>query len=112
MAGVVVIEAANDRPLVHDPRAHWQQVTNLNARHGSRCRPELPSIFNRRIRLRVPRLVLAGTPAHPKNDNRTFATGGLSMDGGTSFETQYITQRQPRKTQHSRFQETASLHRE
>ena len=69
VARVVVVQAADDRPLVHDACAHRQHVGELNARHARVHRAELAAVLGRGVGLGVPHVDVAGPAAHPEQDD-------------------------------------------
>ena len=68
MAGIVVMEAAHNRPFVHDASRFRQQVAHLHAGHAGACRAKRAAKLDWGARFRVPGFVLAGTASHPQYD--------------------------------------------
>jgi hypothetical protein len=89
------MQAAHDGPFVHQLRAHWQQVANLNAGHRGRHGAECAAVFRRGIGLRIPGFMLARTAAHPKQDDRFFARRRFSRGPRGLFQPQQARERQP-----------------
>src|SRR6267142_2051571 len=73
MSGMVVLAAddrANRHELVHDPREVREQLTDFNARHGSRNGIELAADFRRSIDLDLIHVLMRRPTAQVDHDQR------------------------------------------
>ncbi len=111
VAGVVVVEAADDGPLLHDPAGHRQQVAQEDAGHLARRNAELAAILDRGVWLGVPHVDVAGTAAHPQDDDRRFAPGG-GGDDRSRLLTQKFAKAESGAAEDTGFQETPAIRRE
>jgi hypothetical protein len=105
-----MMQAADDGPFVHNPRAHREQIADLDAGNFGGDRAEFAAVLDRRFRFRIPRLVLAGAAPHPEDDNGIFPRSRFAVSRGSRFTFEQVRQRQARQTKQAHFQKAAPFH--
>ena len=101
-----MMEAADDRPFVHDPAAARQHVAEENAGDVGRVDAELAAVFDRGVGFGIPGIDMAGPAAHPQNDDGRL-TCLPSRGLGPPFLTQQVGQCQSAAAEHTGLDETA-----
>ena len=106
MAGIIVVEAAEDRPLIHDLAAHRQQVREKDAGDVGGKRAKLAAILGRGVGLRIPHIDVAGAAAHPEDNDRRLTRG---TGRGGRFVPEQIGETEPGGAEHACFQKGAAV---
>jgi hypothetical protein len=107
MPGVVVMEAADDGPLVHDAGGARQHVGEQDAGDARADDAELAAVFHRSFGLGVPHVDVAGSAAHPEDDGRGAARADISAGIAAGLMAKQVAQGQPGGPQDARFDEAA-----
>ncbi len=100
VVGRVVVQAPDDRQLVHDPRLPGQQLADRRARHGRRDRAELAPELAGRVGLQVIRVDVRRPAAEQHLDDRR-----VPRPLGPRPQPQQVGQRQPPQPQRPDAQE-------
>ena len=108
MIAVAGIDAADDRELVQHRRLLRQMLADHHARQLRLRHAEGPAIFERLIRLRVPRIDVARPARHPEKNDALAARRGASCLSRLAAGPQQIGKRQPGQSRQAGFQHAAA----
>ena len=103
VARVVVVQAAHDRPLVHELGGQGQHVGEADAGHAGSDGAELAAILDRCVGLRIPHVDVAGSAAHPQQQDRVQLRSGFLL-----FGSQYVAETQPGGTEKTGLHEASA----
>src|SRR6516225_2294243 len=108
MAGIAMIQAADNRPFIHDLAALREQVGQDNSGHLGRTNAEFTAILDRGVGFGIPHIDVAGSAAHPENDDRMRVSRTGARLSGSGLKTKQIGQAQSGGSENAGLQETAT----